>query len=449
MRAEPGGPRSSTPLPDRAGPSRRDRQGVALLWAMLGVVTLALLATAAVLMSRGEKMVNENFESGQRALYVADQALSQYYGDFRPRDNLALPVLSFTSIDDVVDSTDVLVDDVFGDYTGADLRVTDLQFQGAWVRITPTKVLESRNGDVYLVEAESDVSDTRANRPEAIRQLRTYASLVSPVQLEAALNAPNGLDGLKAGNRITLDGSKKGKCGNGLTIPSLAVPANGAVSGSYYGHASKATDPAKFENKNMEKTDQWSKAIKQDSLGVGIDTSTASYQELKDSLHIDWGLLTNDATYSGPGMYVVPRDYASLQAIPFSTFSTSAVWPDVLVHGNVTITSNFKGFGMLVIDGSLRITGGALGWRGLIVTGKDITVWDSISGTKAHLHSNGAVITGMNCTAAEIAARTCMNVLKGEHLGVNYAQCDVEAAWAGMLSLRPLTPSRHTRNFVP
>src|ERR1041385_6331939 len=44
----------------------------------------------------------------------------------------------------------------------------------------------------------------------------------------------------------------------------------------------------------MEKTDQWSKAIKPDSAGIGIDSSTASYQELKDSLHVDWGLLTGE-----------------------------------------------------------------------------------------------------------------------------------------------------------
>jgi hypothetical protein len=446
MPAEPGLFRPSTLLPDRKGPLASER-GVALVWAMLGVVTLALLATAALLMSRGEKLVNENFESGQRALYVADQALSQYYGAFRPRDNLDLPLLSFTSIDDVVDSSDVLVDDVFGDYTGADLRVTDLQFQDAWVRITPTKVVESRNGDVYLLEAESDVSDSRPNRPEAIRQLRTYATLVAPVALQAALTAPNGLDGEKSGNRITLDGSKKGKCGSGLTIPSLAVPANYPVSGSSYGHAGKSTDPAKFENKNMEKTDQWSKAIKPDSAGIGIDSSTASYQELKDSLHVDWGLLTGDSTYSGTGMFVVPRDYPTLQAIPFGPMSTSAVWPDILVHGDVTITADLHGFGTLVIDGWLRINHGVLTWRGLIMTGKGIVVWDNPA--KSHLHANGAVVTGMNCTSTEISSGTCKNDLKGEHLGVNYAQCDVEAAWAGLLSLRPLTPSRHTRFFQP
>lgn len=393
---------------------------MALLWAIIAVVMVALLGLAATLLTSSETLVNENFSMGDQALYVADEALSQFYANFRPSDNLNLPVITTIEVDTVDGEIDTT--NVFGDYNASDLKVTDLTFDSAWVRITPTKVLGSQFGDVYMLEAEATIADSRPSRPLTVRWLRTYAELVAPIYIRAALNAPNGITGSSAGNRLTLHGEKKGKCGAGNSVPGLAVPA-----GQY-----------SFKNK---KTD-----IQKDSLGVGIDSSTASYQELKDSLHVDWTQLTTDGTYaSAPLSIVIPRDYASLAAVPWNTFKKGSVWPDVLVHGDVTITSDLHGFGMLVVDGALTITHGVLDWNGLILTGKALTVKDAPA--KAHLHAHGAVATGLNCTAAELASGQCDNELKGEHLGVDYALCDVQSAWTGLLGLRPLTPSRHTRLF--
>lgn len=393
---------------------------MALVWAIIAVMMVALLAVAATLLTTGETLVNENFSAGDQALYVADEALSQFYANFRPSDNLNLPVITSIEIDTV--SGDIDTTNVFGDYGGADLKVTDLTFDSAWVRVTPTKLLGSQYGDVYLLEAEATIADPRPNRPLTVRWLRTYAEILPPIYVRAALSAPSGITGLSTGNRLTLHGGKVGKCGSGNSIPSLAVPA-----GQY-----------SLKNKKTE--------IQKDATGVGIDSSTESYQELKDSLHVDWTQLTSDSTYArAPLAIVIPRDYASLAAVPWNTFSKANVWPNVLVHGDVTITADLHGFGMLVVDGALTITHGVLNWNGLIMTGKALTVRDAPA--KAHLHAHGAVATGLNCTAAELAAGTCDDVLAGEHIGVDYALCDVQSAWAGVLGLRPLTPSRHTRFF--
>jgi hypothetical protein len=53
---------------------------------------------------------------------------------------------------------------------------------------------------------------------------------------------------------------------------------------------------------------------------------------------------------------------------------------------------------------------------------------------------------------AEAGTATCRNELgvfagKGEHMGVEFSMCNVQAAWAGILMLRPLTPTRHLRNY--
>jgi hypothetical protein len=410
--------------PEPAAARRRRRhahqRGLALLWAVVGLVVVSLLGVAASLITSGETLINENYSTGDQALYIADEALSQFYADFTPGSNLNLPVITTIEVDTVDGEVDTT--NVFGAYSGADLKVTDLTFDSAWVRVTPTKLMRSQRGDVYLLEAEATIPDPRPSRPLAVRWLRTYADLVAPVNIRAALNAPNGITGGSDGNRLTLNGTAKGSCASGNSLPSLSVPA-----GSY-----------SLKNKKT--------SIKADPVGIGIDSSTSSYQELKDSLRVDWTQLTSDATYAGsPQGIVIPRDYPDLQSVPWGTMSKSAVWPNILVHGNVTISNNLHGFGMLVVDGALNINHGALSWNGLILTGKALTVMNAPA--KGHLHAHGAVATGLNCTAGELATHACDNELHGEHLGVDYAPCDVESAWAGMLTLRPLTPSRHTRHF--
>ena len=408
------------PEPAAARRRRAHQRGLALLWAVVGVVVVSLLGLAASLITSGEMLINDNYSDGDQALYVADEALSQFYANFTPGSNLNLPVITTIEIDTV--DGDIDTSNVFGDYTGADLKVSDLTFDSAWVRLTPTKLMRSQRGDVYLLEAQAAIADPRPNRPLAVRWLRTYADLVAPIYLRAAFNAPNGVTGYSDGNRLTLKGTAKGKCASGNSLPSLAVPG-----GEY-----------KFDNKKT--------SITKDPMGIGIDSSTETYQELKDSLRVDWAMLTSDATYSAsPQGIVIPRDYPTLQSVPWASLSKTSVWPTILVHGNVTITNDLPGFGLLVVDGAINITHGVLRWNGLILTGKALTVRDAPA--KAHIHADGAVATGLSCTNAELTGHTCDNELHGEHIGVNYAPCDLESAWAGMLTLRPLTPSRHARLF--
>ncbi len=104
-----------------------------------------------------------------------------------------------------------------------------------------------------------------------------------------------------------------------------------------------------------------------------------------------------------------------------------------------------KNRGALIVEGSITLgpdKKSKLDWRGTIMTGKELTI-DGM----AHLHAKGAVITGLDCTQAAIDAGLCRNVLDGKHTSVKYQPCDVEAAMAQLLTLRQVTPSRHTRLY--
>jgi hypothetical protein len=417
--------------------SVRNERGAALLWSLMTVLVVALLGVAAYYLSSQDRLIGENFENGYRASYSADNALSEYYARFVPASDLTLaPVES-----DVVDQDSVLcggttsnceaddegaVDSASGEYDGADLTYTSFGVAGGTVWVTPTKAIESRDGDVYMLEAIAQLNDVR-HRPASTRSVRTFGQLTSPVKVYAALEAPNGVNVQPPADHFHLDGSKKKtKCGNGTHVGAIAAPSGTATI-----------------NSKVKKVHLMPDAD-------AVDTnSTDTYQELKDSMGVDWTLLSNPASFNGlTNIIKVPTDYASLGAIPFNTMKKNTLWPIVHVNGDVNISAaDVKGWGMLIITGALNVTGHKLDWRGLILTGKPVTV----SGT-AHLHSRGMMATGLACTAAELANAAgvppyCQNQFTGAHWGVKYEQCDLEAAWSQLLVLRPLTPSRHSTLF--
>lgn len=432
----------------RLGIARGPRRGIALMWALIGVTVIALLSVAAMHLARGEMMVNDNFDSGRRALYLADQGLSQFYANFKPTTNLSVPVISSvddTTADSAPDSVGDgdAVDSVNSAFVGADLKVSNLSFENGDAIVTPYKIVESQFGDVYLLEATAAVYDSRGDRPDAVRTLRTYASLMPPFKLRGSLSAPGGVNAPapgalnKAGvwvgcavgqpcDHFHLDGGKKGKCGTGLGVPPLATQSGGFTKLS----------SAKVHLKTSK-----------DDPTLAIDSTTDTYREMIDSLHVDFTAMAQDGYYAGMTNFVdIPRDYANLAALgaAFKTnvYTRGNLWPIVLVHGDATVNSDVKGFGMLIVDGNLNISSNKLDWQGIIMTGKQLNVTGN-----AHLHEHGAVAAGLNCTDVQALAGLCDVNFTGAHLGVAYAQCEAEAAWSQMLTLRPLTPSRHTRLY--
>jgi hypothetical protein len=250
--------------------------------------------------------------------------------------------------------------------------------------------------------------------------------------------APNGLIAEAGAEHVHLDGKKKGKgCGVVNGAAPLVVPAGMVdLSGASKLHIKPAPKNATYAEMMAE-----------------LDQTTTSYNELMDSLdmRIPWDQLVNPATWAGADVIIVPDDVAQFKFIDFSGMPKTR-WPVVLVRGNLNITSKLaKGRGMLIVDGELKLLGPGndvkLDWRGMILTGKEIDI------AAGHLHAKGVVITGLNCTAAELAAGTCINRVQDppgatkNHLGVKFHACDALAAALQMMVLRPVTPTRHTRLY--
>ncbi len=418
-----------------------DEGGVALIWVLLAVVGLSFMGITANHIAQGSQFITENFEHEARAQYAAAGSLEEYFSTFAAVGLTS--ELEETYIDTAEVGDEALEDDsesdALEDYLGSDLTPRTYSYGDIVTSVRPLKLIESLEGDVYLLRVAASVVDARGLRPSAERELRTIGRIEPFVNLIGPMIAPNGLIADPGAEHLHLDGKKKGKgCGVVVDAAPLVVPAGMAdLSGASKLHIKPAPKDATY-----------------DEMMAELDQSAGSYDELMDSLDIrvPWDVLVDPATWAGADVIIVPDDVAQFKFIDFDAMPKNR-WPVVLVRGDLHVNSKLmKGRGMLIVDGALRIGNGApdqpkLDWRGMIMTGKELDIWEG------HLHSKGALITGLNCTPAELAAGTCVNRLrnppdpKQNHLGVKFHACDALAALSQMMVFRPMTTSRHTRLY--
>ena len=187
------------------------------------------------------------------------------------------------------------VDSVNSAFDGADLKVSNLSFENGDAIVTPYKIVESQFGDVYLLEATAAVYDSRGDRRTRSALCARMRRSMPPFKLRGALSAPGGVNAPPLAKRSTrqasgsvapsaiattfhLDGGKKGKVRHwSLGVPPLAAPSGGFTLSSAKVHLKTAKDGS-------------------DSA---IDSTTDTYREMIDSLHVDFAAMAQDGYYAG------------------------------------------------------------------------------------------------------------------------------------------------------
>lgn len=419
----------------RGGRAAGRERGFALVWSLLAVVGLTLLGVAGHLITQGDTLLSDNFETEGRGLYSADAALSEYFGIYAP---LGVPNGEFTCDKGNSGSgnnsgscnggngggnkdDEEGVDSVLTEFHGSDLDTRSFDYLDAKVTITPKKLSASINGDIWLLSAAAEVDDPRTQFPRADRTLSTHARLVPPFQMSATVMAPNGFVGGEEGDDIKIEGKSKGKCGEG-NIPALSTPENTTTWDNHKTEL-KSEDPYKNEPH---------------------DESAADHEELVERLGADWDILGDPSVYEGKdNFYEIPGDYSSLDQVDFGDFDKKKEkWPIFYHHGTADLASQekVKGHGFLVVEDSLIVGKEKLDWKGMIVVGKVI----HLTQDDGHMHLKGGMITGLACTDSELTNGECENLFEGKHLDVKFHSCEVDAAWSQLMSLAPLGRTRYT-----
>ncbi len=406
--------------------SRRQwEDGFAMFWVIIGLMSVAVTGLAVHYIASSDRVIGENLEMDTRGLLAGEQAITEYMATWAIAEEFDIETQSIDSED--TDPHDEKIDnesdddktdpDAMVDFLGTELDPKVFTSGDIEVTVTPRKVTESTVGDTWLFEAAAVVPDKRGNRPNAERTVRSFGRFRAPVHPMCALSAPNGIDVTNDSDHFHVDGGKVGKCGDMGVYP-MAVPEG----------------QANIEGKAH---------IKGEDDMEEIDDSYDDYQELVDSLQIPWNRIKNAVLSGAVPISLIDPD---LQNIDFKAQfpknnKKSRIWPVIFMSDTLLVTDDIKGWGFLMVDGPLILLDGKLDWKGVILTGKQIEVYD------AHLHAKGTVVTGLTCTPLELAAGICRNKLDGKHLGVKYNQCEVEAAFAQVMVIRPVPGVRHTRMY--
>jgi hypothetical protein len=414
-------------LEDHVSAGLRNEKGLAMFWVVIAMASAVVTGLTIHYIAGTDRAVSDNLDVEARALFAAQQALVEYTATWSVGTEFELEATKIVDEEDPGDGPppghddeddDDVDPDAMVDFFGTELKLKTFTTGPTEVTITPRKVTEAIRGDTWLVEADASVPDRRRTSLDAIKVVRTFARFQAPFNPMAAFSAPNGMDVRAGSDHFHVDGKKKGKCGES-GLPPMAVPDSQVSMGIGKPH------------------------IKGDDGMKEIDDTFESYQELRDSLDVPWTKL-KDAVLSGSiPVSLVNPDLATLDFK--ATFpkdkKKSKIWPVILIQGPLEIKTSVKGWGFLLIDGALILTDGKLDWKGIIMTGKQIEVYD------AHLHAKGLVVTGLACTQVELDAGTCRNILDGKHLGVKYNQCEADAAWQQLLALRQVPGGLHTRMY--
>ncbi len=402
---------------------RKDQRGIAMFWVVVALASVAVTGLTVHYIASSDRVIADNFDMEARGLYAAEQATAEYMATWGVADEFEIETSKITSEEDPgepvdPDADDDAVDpDAIVDQLGTELEPKTFTNGPISVVVTPRKVTESTRGDTWLFEAAAVVPDKRGNRPNAERTVRTFGRFRAPFNPMGAFAAPNGIDVVEDSDHFHVDGGKVGKCGDS-GVPPMAVP---------FGEDDIRI---KAHIKGEDDFDE-------------IDDSYDDYQELVDSLDVPWAKLRNAVINGTVPVSALDPDLATIDfksQFPKGK-KDSRVWPLILIRDTLTITSDIKGWGLLMVDGPILLLDGKLDWKGVILTGKQIEVYD------AHLHAKGIVVTGLTCTPAELAAGTCRNKLDGKHLGVKYNQCEVETAWMQAMVIRAVPGVRHTRMY--
>ncbi len=251
---------------------------------------------------------------------------------------------------------------------------------------------------LYLLRSRGVSHSARrydAITPPAQRIVAQYATLETPVDIDAAWTALNGLRSL--GNQGILNGIDE------CSTPSSNV-AGVAVPDRLY------MPPAQFAEGFGAPPNPLGSPPIQILGGVG------SYpDDARSFVRIDWNEIKNgtilnpDYTPTSPGNWPV-----------------GANWAVIRVNGNISLGPGQSGSGLIVVTDSLELTGG-FNWEGLILVGKQLAVTGS---TPAPARVRGAMISGLDVklTTPPFFSESNSGTSGSDRIDLRYNSCHVRRA---------------------
>jgi hypothetical protein len=363
----------------------RDERGVALPLAMIGLVVVSILVTAALVSSSTDLAISSAQQDATRGVYNAEEALETTVGQI----DVALRADSFTA------PSAAMVPSPFNLISGGTGTNTIRQLY----RRNPVTDAEGNrtNGRaVYCITAAPVRSGGRSSRTlGAFLQLE-----LAPDQLNLKINGAGSFGGeveVKGNATIVGQAQDVSKCGTSGAVPAIETSAEGNVKTS--GSANELVG-------GTSRTTETKEAFQRRILGGKTPLQIAQQARIKFGPK-----LTSERTFPNnfKASSSVPRDSvvnwgcpATLGVTCTATTADTAYYPTigidaqgdlqgdhgqgllVVVNGGLRISGNFKFKGIILVEGALDVTG-TVNVVGAVVGFNTITVsrdnGNSIGGT--------------------------------------------------------------------
>jgi hypothetical protein len=340
---------------DRAGiPARLDERGVALPLALFGLVAVSLLVTAALVTSSTEVALSRAHQDGTRSLYAADGALEQFVAQ-----RAAM----------VADPDQRLVG---GDFTATLVNGQHYMVFIAELARGPNQDLPG--GGLQRRETYSLLAQPQNGRGRGVGALIEATRMASPVSLNIDSGLTLGAGADIRGAATISDGSDSEVCTEGAAPAAIRYSSDATV-----------TIEGAARDRLVGDTIQDTRSAADLMLHVLDDNSLA---DLSAMANIRFGPMFDARTFpngAGPTHTAAAADLRwgcpphmvagcpAEHAAYFPTVVIDAAGEEVRIsnyhgqgtlvvrNGSLHITGSFKYAGIILVEGTLRVTGGGGG----------------------------------------------------------------------------------------
>ncbi|HYE91607.1 MAG TPA: pilus assembly PilX N-terminal domain-containing protein, partial [Terriglobales bacterium] len=437
----------------------RDERGIAVVIALITLLTLSALVLAFLGMSFFEPQISRNMMEATQARYVAEAALEVAYDTLVSNTNWAGLVAGSAAACGGVTSNDASTS-----LTGNVIGNTNSALPGSTTasgRYTVRVRNDCRNNDALLTGVTREANDTEANDHVILTATATYGNatrtmsvvvtrvgnLFSPespprAQLNAALSFPGyESDTRFTGNSFLVDGRNHDLSGNVLSGNALLgisvgpedqfVPSGGPVM-QHENSIQNSLSAAQKDNVTGKHESGATTTIGDNT----IDAAALTSQAVTDFVNAIKGSadITINSTQASPASFNNVGSTCAGNYSSTSCWGTSAQPKIVYIKGAIDTTSAFNalsvsgnssGFGILIVeDGDFTINGN-FAWEGpIIVTGGYVGVGINGGGNQT---VRGALIS--NETATNEAPGFYEGVLQG-NAKVEYSKAAIDKALA-------------------
>lgn len=354
---------SSRPV-SRQRATRLDRRGVALPLALMGLVVVSLLVTAALLTSSTELALSSAHQDGVGALYASDDALEQFIGT----KAVTTP--------------------------GDPLRaIADTLVGGTRITVSRLRNLESETTDsMKQLEEFAVVARPADGRGRTVGTLLTSLRAAKKLNISVEAGMTTGGDLKVSGNSVISDSSTT--CAHAGSENAVQVSAGSTITREGNAVIDGTADTATFTKDSMVVQllggMSLQEAASKASIRFGPGEFDSSNKRAK-SYDANGPLPRSDKYNWG-----CPRNSgdACVTASKNDTIDNTAYYPSVSIDagGGTVILNGDHGQGVLIVhNGSLSIQGNFI-FEGILLVEKDLSIKGTGGGSTTETKISGAVL---------------------------------------------------------